>query len=279
MKIKALAIATLSLAVAGSAQAALIAGWDFSQYTPGVLSTDGGSTLVNTLSSNYSDLDDTLTPGIGFGSTQWGTMHVDGTLGSFSTPLDFLDPLLPQPGNINQNLNQAIVFGDQMGGPGAGNALLNEDSPNPGSQQSFNDIQLVGTNPTSTGGLLDVVFEANLGASFLGDAFALAFAGATTSGTSDVVVEFSTNNGTTYNPVGTANLTTTAAAFNFALGGSGLSQAFVRLRIIGSATILPAIDNVTILGNVTPVVPEPGTAMLALAGILGLGAAGRRRLA
>ena len=52
------AIAAAAL-VSGSAQAAMIAGWDFSQYAgDGLLSVDGAS-FTTTLPANYSSLDPT----------------------------------------------------------------------------------------------------------------------------------------------------------------------------------------------------------------------------
>jgi hypothetical protein len=64
-----------------SAQASLVARWDFSQYAgDGFMSIDGGSSFTNTLSANYSDLDPTF--GAGFESAAFGTMYVDGSFGS-----------------------------------------------------------------------------------------------------------------------------------------------------------------------------------------------------
>jgi hypothetical protein len=272
MKIKALAVLASSL-VAGSAQAALIAAWDFSQYSPGNLSFDGGDTYVNTLSSNYSDLDETLIPGIGIGSTQWGTLHLDGQYGSFATPADGSDPFRPTSGNIDLNTNVAPVFGGTVGGAAAGNALLNEDAVP--SQTLFNPNSMVARTKPG-GGLLDVVFAVNLGAQYLADALGVSFAGITTGAAgSSVQVEFSTD-GNAYASVGSAALTTTGQVFSFALGGDDLTQGFVRLRFTGSNTILPRIDNVAISGAVT-LIPEPGTALLLVTGLAGLAAIGRRR--
>jgi hypothetical protein len=270
MKIRALAIA-FTLLAAGSAQAApiLVAGWDFSQFAPGFLTTDGGLSLTNTLLSNYSDLDATETAGIGTGSG-FGTMRVDGTFGSFATPLNGNDPFRPQTPSILQNQNVAAVAGVPLGDAAASILLLNEATP---SQESFNDVRMVARDQA---GLLDVVFQADLGGAYLGDAWALSFGGVTATGTSSVAVEFSTD-GSVYNPIGNAALTTTAQTFSFALGGLGLDEVFVRLRFTGSNTILPGIDNLALVAEVTPVgVPEPGTALLLLSGLAGLGAFGRR---
>jgi hypothetical protein len=271
MKIRTLAFA-VSLIAAGSAQAVpvLVAGWDFSQYNPGDLTVDGNS-LVNTLSANYSSLDTTLAPGIGIGSTVYGTMHLDGQFGSYNTPLDGSDSFFPDGSNIDQNANQGVIT---FGSAGAGNILLTENPSGPQSQELFNTIRMAGRNKPG-GGLLDVVFQADLGATHLGSAWEIAFAGQTAGGGSDVIVEFSTD-GSVYNQIGIASLTASAAAFSFVGGGTDLGGAFVRLRLTGSDTIFPAIDNFTLKAEVT-LIPEPGTALLMMAGLAGLAAKGRRR--
>jgi hypothetical protein len=273
MKISTLAIAA-SLFAAGSAQAVpvLIAGWDFSQYTPGNLSVDG-ATLTNTLSSNYSDLDTVQFPGLGAGSTVFGTMHLDGQHGSYDTPLSS-PPFRPNTPNIDLNTGNALVAGVPMGSAAAGNNLLTTEAP--ASQILFNENSMVARTKTG-GGLLDVVFRADLGGSYFGDQWSVSFAGKTAVNTSSVAVEFSLD-GVTYSSLGTAGLTTTAQAFSFAAPavGAGQGDAFIRLRFTGDNTIQPRIDNVTILGEVV-LVPEPGTALLLMAGMSGLAVLGRRR--
>ena len=69
------------VASSSSAQASLVAGWDFSQYAgDGFMSIDGGGSFTNTLPANYSDLDPTF--GAGFESGAFGTMFADGQFGS-----------------------------------------------------------------------------------------------------------------------------------------------------------------------------------------------------
>jgi hypothetical protein len=281
MKIRSLAIAA-SLLVSGSAQAApiLVAGWDFSQYIPGFLSTDGGNSLTNTLSSNYSDLDSNDAAlgttavgnaGLGSGATQWGTLHLDGLYGSYNTPLDGADPIAPVPSTITLN---SIVgqIAPPMGSAAAFSQLTLEV---PQSQGSADQVGLAaGTNPGGPG-LLDAVFETSLGSSFLGSGFELSFAGVTGTGTSNLVVEFSTD-GANYSLLGNAALGTTAQVFSFAAGGTNLAEAFFRFRFTGSNSIASRIDNVAVKANVS-VIPEPGTAFLLVAGLSGLAAFGRRR--
>jgi hypothetical protein len=271
MKLKTLAIG-VSLLAAGSAQAApmLVAGWDFSQYIPGFLSTDLGVSLTNTLSSNYSDLDATDAPGLGNGSQPWGTMHVDGLYGSLNTPLDGNDPFRPLAPGFTANDGMAAVAGVPMGSASAGNLILTEATPG---QEAFNDLRMVARS------VLDVVFEADLSSAYLGDLWQISFGGKTQSGTSNVEVEFSTN-GAAYSALGTAALTTVAQAFSFGVPALAVDamEVFFRLRFAGSTTILPSIDNVAIKAELSPPsVPEPGTALLLAAGATGLAVFGRRR--
>lgn len=283
MKLRALALASGLLLGAGTAQAApvLVAGWDFSQYIPGFLSTDGGNTLTATLPSNYSDLDNTLRAGAGFGSTQYGTMYLDGSNGSFATPLDgATDPFAPATGNIEQNTGRAAVLGLPMGSAAAGNAILFEAATPPQSQEVFNILSMqAGDVFGVVDGLLDVVFGASLDALQIGSTWSVAFGGQVLgTGTSQVIVEFSAD-GSAYQQIGTANLTASAAAFSFdaPVSAENLTEAFFRLRFDPNTSILPAIDNLTISGDVT-VIPEPGTIVLTMAGLAGLAAMGRRRL-
>jgi hypothetical protein len=272
MKLRFLA-AAITLLVAGSAQAApiLVAGFDFSQFSPGFLTTDGGITLQNTLSSNYSDLDNTATVGLGNGSG-FGTMHIDGQFTSFNTPLNGNDPFRPLAPGLTLNANMAAVAGVPMGSNPAGTLLLAESGA---TQSQFQNVRMAARG-TGAPNPLNVVFEIDLGVSFLGANWRLDFAGKTNSSTSSVAISFSTD-GVNYAGVGTAGLGTAEQVFGFDLGAALDNQVFVRFAFTGDNTILPSIDNVTIKAEVTPVVPEPGTALLSLAGLLGLGVFGRRR--
>jgi len=278
MKLRALSLAVALLLGAGSADALTGAAWDFSQYQVGFLSEDG-ATLINTLPSNYSDLDNELTPGAGIGSQQWGTMYLNGANGSYNTPLDgFSDPFVPNTPNIDQNTGAATVLGLPMGSSAASNAILFE-SPTP-SQQVFNANSMQALDPSGVvSSTLSVVFGLDLAqAGLVGSGFSVAFGGQILGagvGGSAVPVEFSTD-GSTYNPIGTANLTPSAAAFSFNAPDVGQQgEVFFRLTFTPDFANPPSVDNVSI--GAAEVVPEPGTIVLTMAGLAGIGALGRRR--
>jgi hypothetical protein len=275
MKARLLIATAASLALAGPARADLIGGWDFSQYTTaGFLSTDG-QTLQNTLDANFSDLD--TTGGTGTESNAFGTMHLDGTLGSFDTPLSFDgqlaggDPFAPQavpPGNdLASNQNQAFL----QYSPSAAACVQQQSELMPGANCSTFAMTAVQS--------VSVVFHllpSALNPDQWGEDWTLTFAGKMLSGTGTTIgVEFSVD-GTNYVPKGTANLTATDTAFSFDLDPVLTPEAFVRLVINASGSVVPAIDNVGVEATLT-LIPEPGTALLLLAGLGGLATAGRRR--
>ena len=107
----------------------------------------------------------------------------------------------------------------------------------------------------------------------VGSAWALSFAGNTLGANVDVTVEFSTD-GTTYTPFGgTLGLNAVDTQYVVGLGADASDVAFVRLNLGAGARI----DNVSLEATVGAPVPEPTTAVLAIAGLAGLGIVGRRR--
>jgi len=245
-----------ALAVTGPAHAALIAGWDFSQYvSSGELSIDG-ATYTNVLSANYSNLD--LTNGAGAESASFGTLYFDGSFGSTNVdPGSGTAALTPAPLSLASNIN----------------------APSPNPFDSFEILQAEGqfaANPLSLQiqSAVSFVFAAYTNTiPGLGSDWSVSFGGQTGTGTTTVGVEFSTD-GITYVPIGSSVLTTIDSTFNLALGAVASEAAFVRFNVTptGGAT---RIDNLAINGNI--VVPEPGTVVLLGTALAVLAGLGRRR--
>jgi hypothetical protein len=270
MKIKALAIAaitaiTVSAFGAGSAHAAMIAGWDFSQWAgDGALITDGTTfEFRDTLEANYSNLDPSN--GAGAQSAAFGTLYFNGLFGSTNVDETAFPPVFTPtaaaPGSLSSNLNAPVAGG----GPQPFDSftiLLSEG------QDFANELAMTATT------LLSVVFQADLGSvPELGTGWSISLGGKTFSGTSAVGVEFSTD-GLNYAGFGSMNLTTVDTAFSVNLGALAADTAFVRLSFDPAAG-QPIIDNVAINATLAAV-PEPSTAAMLLLGLTGLARVGRR---
>jgi hypothetical protein len=281
LRIAALVFAAAALSAAGSAQAAFIAGWDFTQYAgaASLVVTDEGDT-ADTLRANYSDYDPTF--GAGGASQPFGTMWMNGQHGSTNVDENAAQPIfLPTTGSLTPSLGLPGLNETPVGDVpfdastgvlevAAGNYLagLGQDFRNVLSMRALQDVQ--------------VVFEANLAAVsalHVAENWSITFDGITNTGTSSVTIEFSTD-GISYSALTPASLTTTGTAFTASVVGNPGDNAYFRLGFdgTGGGSATPRIDNVSISGDVT-VIPEPGTAALLLIGLMGLGAAGRRRAA
>lgn len=244
------------------ATAAMIAGWDFSQYAgDGLLSIDG-ATATTTLDANYSNLDPTF--GAGAESATFGTMYVNGQFGSTAIDVTFnnTEEFLPTPTSLVSNLNAPVTAPGFV--PFDSTTVLQFEGQIFAYEQAMTALLPV-----------TVVFQAHLGAQPVnGSDWTLSFGGKTFSGTSTVGVEFSTD-GVNFAPAGFANLTTNDTPFSLNLGAASSHNAFVRLNL-SNASGQPIIDNLAINGTLTAI-PEPGTALLIVSGLAGLQIFGRRR--
>jgi hypothetical protein len=245
----AVAAAALSLGVSTSASAAsLVAGWDFSQYfADSVHSIDGGNTAApSDIRANYSSLDPN---GAGAEAAAYGVYHL-----GFTPVGDASEPLLPFSGSLLPNINQ---------GPYNNFIILALEG-----QASQSDLSMIAVSTVS------LVFEADLSSvPQSGSDWQITLAGATQLGAGTISIEFSTN-GTTYVSLGSTPVSTSAIAFSSAPQAGMSDRAFFRLTL--SPNVI--IDNVGISANLVTV-PEPATASLLAAGLLGLVRFGRRRSA
>lgn len=264
MKSKLLACtiaAAFATTVAGSAQALMVAGWDFSQYLgDGILSVDGAEG-ANTLAANYSNLDPTFNAGAE--SAAFGMMFIDGQFGSTNVdPFSAgLPEFVPTANSLTSNLDGPVQ--------GAGDNPFDSDTILLDEGQLFyNPLSMAATANVS------VVFQATLfPVGGVGTDWSLSLGGRTTGGTQSVGVEFSSD-GVAFAPVGTIGLTTNDTPYTVALGAGPTPNAWVRLTFAPTGGNFALIDN---LGLGATVIPEPGTAMLLLTGLAGLHSYGRRR--
>jgi hypothetical protein len=272
-----------ALSIAGSAQAAFIAGWDFSQYAgAGTLQisedTNTGDPInSNTLKSNYSDFDTTF--GAGGDSQDYGTMYINGDHGSTDVDENAGLPIFrTTTGSLTNNVtlpgSNEVPVGDvnfnATNTPlqvGAGNYLA-------GTGQDYNvTLSMISSS------VVNAVFEANLsalGPLEVGENWSISFAGRVNTDTSNVTIEFSSD-GITYSPLTSALFDMNDTLYTRSVAGNLGDNGFFRLGFSGSASVLPRIDNVTISADVSQI-PEPGTALLLALGLTGLGVASRRRV-
>ncbi len=249
-------------ALTGSAQAVMIAGWDFSQYVAsGELSIDGVG-YTNTLDANYSALDPTL--GAGAESAAFGTLFFNGAHGSTNvipdSPTSQVDPTSL---SLNSNNNAPVVGGGAS--PFDSHTVLVDEG-----QLSVLALQLQIRSAVS------FVFAAYTNTiPGLGSDWSISFGGQTDSGTSSIGIEFSTD-GIVYVPFGTQNLTSVDTQFTINLGELASEAAFVRFSVdpTGDNT---RIDNVAINGTVVPV-PLPSVAILLGTALAAFATVGRRKV-
>jgi hypothetical protein len=252
LHLAALVAAAAFSAASANAAPVLVAGWDFSQYfLDSVHSIDGGNTAAPAdIRANYSSLDPN---GAGAQAAAFGVYHLPFTpVGDASEPL--LPTAVPGTGSLLPNIGQ---------GPYNNFSVLQAEG-----QASQSDLAMVAMQATS------IVFEADLtSVPQTGDGWQITLAAATQFGTGTIQLEFSTD-GSSYVSLGTQNVATSAISFSSTAQAVTSDRAFFRLSLSPAVVI----DNVGITANLTTV-PEPATAALLAAGLLGLGVFGRRRRA
>jgi hypothetical protein len=260
MLVSTLAATALLVSASPALALSMVAGWDFSQYAGDSFPSLDGENLVNTLDSNYSDLDPTN--GAGAESAAFGTMYLNGQFGSTDTNFgDFL-PSAANPGSLTSNLDA----------PGVGNFDSHVVLQSEGQIAAF--FLTMTALSAST-----VVFEADLTSDLTntGENWTVTFGGRTSTGTAGVQVQLSLD-GVNFSPAQQANFTTTDSPFSFAFGAGTSEKAYVRLvfadPLSGQNTFL---DNVSISADLIPT-PEPSTLALLGISLAGLVRAGRHRV-
>jgi hypothetical protein len=258
-----LLVSAAALTALSSANADLVAGWDFSQFAgPGFNSTDG-STFAGegNAQANYSDFN---SPSPDIAAASFGSIYYNGSFGSTDAVDGFTYQAVPVSGNLGSGSNQT-ADGNPFNDSSSYAFLTN-------SGQGF-------TNNLSLGidGNISVVFEANvIGQAAGASDWTLNFAAKDSLNTSSVSWEISTD-GSSYTSLGlTNNLTTTDSAFSVTSAlADNSDQVFFRGTFadieVGDSRAL--FDNVGISGAV---VPEPST-YAAIFGVFALGFAVYRR--
>jgi hypothetical protein len=242
-----LAALAVSVASAGSADASLVAGWDFSQYLDNTYTLDGATAAPDTLSANYSGLDPTF--GAGAESAAFGRMRLP-----FTPVGDGSEPFLPSAGSLTPNLGLP--------------------TPNP-----FDSLTILASEGQALQSLLNmlavqsvsVVFEADLSSiPQAGSDWQISLASVLDTSVTSGSITFSfSSDGVNYSPLGSLAVTGTAGVLTTNAIAATSDRAFFKLDLTPGVRI----DNVGILATV----PEPLTASMLIAGLGGLALMGRRR--
>lgn len=261
---KTLVAGVAAFAAVASANATLVAGWDFSQYVGSGFNSTNGADFVGegNAQANYSDL---LTPSPDIAAATYGSIYFDGSNGSFDGANGFASTISPFSGSLTSALVQTADLN-----PFDSHAQLAN------SGQGATQFLSLATTVNEA-----IVFSADV--SSLGQAgsgWQLNFAALDSTDTSSITWEVSTD-GVNYNSLGvTSSLTTTDAAFQVNAGATydNEDQIFFRGTFSGVDT-QALIDNVGIsaTGGLS-VVPEPST-YAAIFGAIALAFAVSRRRA
>lgn len=259
MLLSTLAATALAAVVASPALAiSMVAGWDFSQWAGDSFPSLDGENLVNTLDSNYSDLDPTF--GAGTESAAFGTMFLNGQFGSTDTNFGDFIPSAANPNSLTSNL------GAPAGANFDSQIVLQSEG-----QIAFNLLTMTAVTAAT------VVFEADLSSvPEIGSNWTVTFGGRTNTGSSIVQVQLSLD-GVNFSVAQQASFSSVDTPFSFAFASGESEKGYVRMSFAAPAVGQAAfLDNVSISADLTTV-PEPTTAALLLTGLAGLARIGRRR--
>lgn len=260
-KLKAFVVSSLVAGSAVTAQAEMLAGWDFSQFTnlfDGFSSIDGATT-VGSLDANYSD----ALGGVNGGASAIGTVFYDGTNGSTAFNLNTGE--VGRQSGFDLSSNSASAF-----------ATLGSI----GSRATLNSVY--GQNGTVGGlGVLtdgNLVFEMDVSSTAVAaEDWIVTYGAQTSSGTGSITWAWSLD-GVVFNDLASSNSVTAvdvaySADFSGVAALDGQSSVFFRAAVDAPDGFLVSIDNVQISGTA---VPEP-SAFAALAGVVALGFVAVRR--
>lgn len=263
MKNKTILLAGVAaLSALSSANADLVAGWDFSQFVGSGFNSTTGIDFVGegNAQANYSDFN---TPSPDVASSVYGSIFYDGSNGSTDAANGFSFQAAPVTGNLTSIVSQTA---DANPFNNAGSYALLSNSG-----QGFTSDLSLGID-----GNIQVVFQASVAGQWASaTGWTLDFAAKDSTNTSSVSWEISTD-GTNFTSLGiTSSLTTTDSGFQVTSGlADGSDQVFFRGTFadieVGSTRAI--IDNV----GISAVVPEPST-YAAIFGVVALGFATCRR--
>lgn len=222
----------------------MIAGWDFAQYAGANFNIVSSSPVfVNTLSANYSDYDPTA--GAGIESAAFGTMYWDGSFGSTNGNPNPVAEAAPFSGSLTNNTDPGIL-------------AISFDAHTVLDAEGFaySNFLSFEVRDTFGGGNGDLVFAAT--PTIAHTDWEIRFS-ATLNGVGNATVDilFSAD-GTTYNPVGTATITSIDNFFSYSVAGQASTTGFFKLDFSSiDTTGNPVIDNVSIHGTTTLLAPKP----------------------
>ena len=261
------AAASLALVTSPAHANTLISGFDGSQFfSSGGTVVDSTFANVGSFAAQFSELDtvaDTFS-GLGPDSAPFGGSFWDGSFGSDNTLVTSFTAGTFTASSFNfQGSSSEITtpFTLQMSLQGTATSLVAEGGQENGNLLGYianDDLAVVFSGDLSSAGLVANDWFINLGANIA-------------SGSGSIGVEFSTD-GTTYSPVDTFNLSAVETEFTSltVTTPSDSATGFFRLNLPSGANI----DNIAVFAEP---IPEPGTALLVLTGLVGLSHASRRR--